>query len=122
MSISVHFDLIPATQVELELAQVATNFVNLEDPFQKAFRAQERAQEEPFRSGQLTDTGNLRASLTQPTANGAIREAHSLDAEFGTSVRYARPAAARSGTHVLVEPVDDLAELFLDHILEPVRL
>lgn len=49
----------------------------------------EKALFESF-DGKYVDTGALEASLTQATANGAIRRAHGLTVEFGTSLWYAR--------------------------------
>lgn len=39
--------------------------------------------------GKYVDTGALMESLTQPTANDAIREAHADELVFGTNVWYA---------------------------------
>jgi hypothetical protein len=40
--------------------------------------------------GRYVRTGALKASLTQDSANGAIREAHADELVFGTSIYYAR--------------------------------
>jgi hypothetical protein len=110
-------ELIGEREVVGDLTGIAVRSVHLEPAFEAAFQAQERAQAMPFANGELVRTGNLRASLTQPHATGAIREAHGTEGVFGTSVRYARPAAARSGKHVLVEPVPELADLTLAYIV-----
>jgi hypothetical protein len=109
-------DLIGGERVELALTGIATRALALELAWQAAFRAQERAQQAPFAGNHLVKSGALRASLTQPAANGALREAHSLEATFGTTVRYARAAASRAGTNVLVDPVDEIADLTLHYV------
>jgi hypothetical protein len=115
-------ELIGERKVITDLAGIAVRSVHLDPAFELAFRAQERAQRAPFAGGKLVDSGALRASLTQPSAAGAIREAHGTEAEFGTSISYAHAAAARAHTHALVEPVDGIAELFMTYIVEPTAL
>jgi hypothetical protein len=107
----------PVSTVALTLTGIGARAQALEPAWQAAFKAQERAQEEPFRSGRMVASGDLRDSLTQPNATGAIREAHGSEALFGTDIRYARPAAARSGTHVLVPPVDEIAALTMTYVI-----
>jgi hypothetical protein len=71
----------------------------------------------PIREVELELHGSLRDSLTQPNADGAIRQAHAQAAEFGTSVPYARAAAHKKGKPVLMNLVPELAELSLQYVM-----
>jgi hypothetical protein len=108
----------PVEHVVHTISGIATRSQHLEPAFEAAFARQEQAQREPFAGGALVRSGELRDSLTQPNAFGAIREAHAAQAEFGTSVPYARPAGHRAGTHVLVGPVPELDSLMLTYIVQ----
>jgi hypothetical protein len=66
---------------------------------------------------EVVHSGRLRDSLTQPNADGAIRQAHAQAAEFGTSVPYARAAAHKKGKPVLMNLVPELAELSLQYVM-----
>ncbi len=94
-------ELIGARHVETTLTGIAHRFNHPTPAFHEAFAVLEAGELPRFAGGQLIRTGRLMASLTQPYANDAIREAHGDTGTFGTSVPYARPAASRAGTHVL---------------------
>lgn len=85
----------------------------------------ESGEERHFRSlrGKYVDTGALRDSLTQGTANGAIREAHGDQLIFGTSLHYARFLRKKKKSAVLVlKPTEKklASELILGHIMRGV--
>jgi hypothetical protein len=51
--------------------------------------------------GRMVKSGDLRASLTERSAPGAVRRVGHEDIEFGTSVWYARAAASRAKLRIL---------------------
>lgn len=53
--------------------------------------------------GKYVDTGRLMESLTQPTANDAIREAHAQELVFGTAVYYARFQKDKKGKSAVLK-------------------
>lgn len=53
--------------------------------------------------GKYVDTGATRASLTQPTANDAIREFHAQQMDFGTAVWYAHFHRDKKGKSILLK-------------------
>lgn len=53
--------------------------------------------------GKYVDTGALKASLTQPRANEAIREAHAQHLDFGTGVFYARFHKDKTGKSAVLK-------------------
>jgi hypothetical protein len=110
-------DIVPIREVELSLHGIAIRALDQAPAFEAAFRLQERRQELPFRGGSLVRTGHLRDSLTQPSADGAIRQIHAQAAEFGTSVPYARAAAHKKRKPVLMNLVPELAELTMQYVL-----
>lgn len=70
--------------------------------------------------GRYVRTGALKASLTQPNANGAIREAHADELVFGTSIYYARFLRRKKKSAVLVlKPIERKAasRTILDFIM-----
>lgn len=64
----------------------------------------EKGEERHFKGlqGRYVRTGALRDSLTQPSANGAIREIHGDQLIFGTSIFYAKFLRKRKKSAVLV--------------------
>lgn len=72
------------------LEGIARRMTRLQPAFREVTRVLEAGEERVFAGGKFTDTGALRNSLTQPHANGAIREIHGDSLEFGTSIPYAR--------------------------------
>ena len=70
--------------------------------------------------GRYVRTGALRDSLTQPDANGAIREAHADELVFGTSIYYARFLRRKRKSAVLVlKPLERKAasKTILDYVM-----
>lgn len=100
--ILVQTELEGAAHTELTLTGISHRALHLQPAFRLAEHVLEHGEHSPFAGGRLTDTGRLRASLTQPFANDAIREAHDDVLVFGTSVPYARAAASKAGEAALV--------------------
>jgi hypothetical protein len=115
--VSLALEIVPILEVEVSLHGIAKRALHPEPVWEAAFEAQEARQGYPFRGRQLVRTGRLRDSLTQPGADGAIREVHADYALFGTDVPYARSAAHKKNTPVLMHPVGELAELMLTFVV-----
>lgn len=75
-----------------KLKRVAIRFRNAMPAFQLIQEILESGEKRIFKNlrGKYVDTGDLMASLTQPTADGTIREAHAAGVDFGTDIWYAR--------------------------------
>jgi hypothetical protein len=90
-------------QTSRDLEGVTHRMVNAEPAFVEVERILERGEHRLFdrAHGRYVDTGATRESLTQPEANGAIREAHGDQLIFGTRIWYAKflrkPGRGRSG-------------------------
>jgi hypothetical protein len=84
--------VIDAAALAQKLYEMGRRAINAKPAFEKVLDIAEAGQRRHFSrlGGRYVDTGALRASLTQPHANGAIREAHADEVEFGTSIYYAR--------------------------------
>jgi hypothetical protein len=115
--VKLSLEIVPIRAVEMSIHGIAVRALAQEPVWEAAFAAQEKRQERPFRGRRLVRTGRLRDSLTQPNADGAIREVHATSAEFGTDVRYARAAAHKADTPVLLHPAGALAELMLTYVV-----
>jgi hypothetical protein len=74
--VSLALEIVPILEVEVSLHGIAKRALHPEPVWEAAFEAQEARQGYPFRGRQLVRTGRLRDSLTQPGADGAIREVH----------------------------------------------
>jgi phage gpG-like protein len=85
--------------------------------FETIMRLAERAELQAFAGGRLVESGRLMESLTSPSGDGAIREAHAQMATFGTSVPYARAAAAQAGTHILEDAPPNTGEVVLSYVM-----
>lgn len=79
-------------QAEGKLKRVSYRCVDMRPGFEATMQLLEEGEKRLFKryGGKYVDTGALMASLTQPTANDAIREAHAQHADFGTQVWYAK--------------------------------
>lgn len=104
-----------------DLAGVARRLVNAEPAFVDVARILERGEQRLFKRlrGKYVDTGATRASLTQPDANGAIRQAHGDELVFGTSIWYARFLRRKKKSAVLVlQPTERkaAAQTILDYV------
>lgn len=75
-----------------KLKRVSLRIVNARPVFESIEDVLEAGEERIFRRlrGKYVDTGHLMESLTQPSADDAIREAHSYGLDFGTATWYAR--------------------------------
>lgn len=71
--------------------------------------------------GKYQDTGAVLQSLTQPNANGAIREHHADELVFGTDIYYAKYLRKKKKSAVLVlKPTEKkkAAKLIIEFIVE----
>lgn len=96
-------------QTERRLNAVERRMRDARPAFEKVARILESGEQRHFNSlkGRYVDTGALKASLTQPNANGAIRKAHRDELEFGTSIFYARFLRRKKKSAVLVlKPIE----------------
>lgn len=75
-----------------KLKRVALRMVNAQPAWKSIEEILEAGEERIFTRfrGKYVDTGALKESLTQSSANDAIRDAHAFGLDFGTSVWYAR--------------------------------
>jgi hypothetical protein len=106
--------------------EIADRLVRARPAFESAQRIIEDGETRLFASfrGKYVRTGALRASLTQPTANGAIRRAHHDELEFGTSIFYAKFQKKRNSKKPVVLELKPrtrraVAEHILEYIIEP---
>lgn len=119
--ILVETELDGAAHAELTLTGISHRALHLQPAFRLAEHVLEHGESSPFRGGQLTDTGRLRASLTQPFANDAIREAHGDELVFGTSVPYARAAASKAGERILLlsqREQKEISKLMIHYVVD----
>lgn len=74
------------------LAGVRMRLLNAKPAYEVILEMLEKGEQRLFTrlGGKYVDTGDLKASLTQGTANEAIREAHVDQLVFGTEIYYAR--------------------------------
>lgn len=88
------FDITPVGfgKAERDMRTIAVRLRNARPAFELVLRLLERGEERLFKRfrGKYVDTGALKASLTQPDANDAIRVAHADELEFGTKLFYAK--------------------------------
>jgi hypothetical protein len=120
------YDLVPvgAEPAEHDLEGIASRMLNAEPAFTEVERILEHGEQRLFTRlrGRYVDTGATKASLTQPTANDAIRQAHANELVFGTRVWYAqflrKPRSKKSAVLVLM-PTERKAirQTVLDHIM-----
>jgi hypothetical protein len=87
LEIEIYMDAHPAIA---KLEGIEQRILDHEPAFDEVMSVLERSEERLFDAwnGRYVDTGATKASLTQPDADGAIREAHAQSAEFGTSIPY----------------------------------
>lgn len=83
---------------------IAHRMQNAQPAFEDVARILEAGEQRHFDSlrGRYVRTGALRDSLTEESANGAIREAHGDSLTFGTSIFYARFLRRKKKSAVLV--------------------
>jgi hypothetical protein len=86
------------------LAGVSARMSNAQPAFTQIERILEQGEQRQFDRlhGKYVRTGATRASLTQPSANGAIRQAHADELVFGTNVWYAKFLRKKKKSAVLV--------------------
>lgn len=79
-------------EAEGKMQKMTYRVTDMRPGFEEIETMLEEGEERLFESyhGKYVDTGALKASLTQPRANKAIREAHAQHLDFGTAVYYAR--------------------------------
>jgi len=88
-----------------KLKRVSYRVTNMQPGFEAAMQLLEEGEKRLFKryGGKYVDTGALMASLTQPLANDAIRDAHAQHADFGTSVWYARFQKDKKGKSAVLK-------------------
>lgn len=104
-----------------DLAGVAGRMSNAQPAFTEIERILEAGEQRQFNRlhGKYVRTGATRASLTQPSANGAIRQAHADELIFGTSIWYAKFLRKKKKSAVLVllpKERKAITQTMLDHI------
>jgi hypothetical protein len=107
------------------LEGIEERILELEPAFDEVMGVLESSERRLFDSynGRYVDTGDLRDSLTEPHADGAIRELHHDGAEFGSSIPYA--VYQREGGRSAVMRFDEadeneVAAIVLRYIVEGV--
>ena len=113
------FELTPVQKVAATFTSIAGRLLALQPAFKQAEHVLEKGEQKVFERD-LVATGHLRASLTQATANDAIREAHANESVFGTQVYYARAAAHKAGHPALVvtdHESHEIAALTLEYVV-----
>jgi hypothetical protein len=103
------------------LAGVSARMSNAQPAFTQIERILEQGEQRQFDRlhGKYVRTGATRASLTQPSANGAIRQAHADELVFGTNVWYAKFLRKKKKSAVLVllpKERKQVTQTMLDHI------
>lgn len=114
--------LIGGEEAEKDLDGIARRMLDARPAFEAVEKILESGEERHFASlrGRYVRTGALKASLTQPDANGAIREAHADELVFGTSIYYARFLRRKRKSAVLVlKPIErrSASRTILDYVM-----
>jgi hypothetical protein len=104
-----------------DLEGVEQRILHAEPAFTEIERILEQGEQRHFNRlhGKYVRTGATRASLTQPSANGAIREAHTDQLIFGTKIWYAKFLRKKKKSAVLVllpKERKAITQTMLDHI------
>lgn len=99
-----HIEAIGVDQAEDKLNAIDRRMVNARPAYDEVAGILEEGERRHFGRlrGRYVDTGELMASLTQPNANGAIRDAHADELIFGTEVYYAKYLRKGKKSAVLV--------------------
>lgn len=87
-----HIEAVGVDETETRLRGIAYRMVHAEPAFDEVAGILEEGEKRHFARlrGRYVDSGATMASLTQPAANDAIRDAHADELVFGTSVYYAK--------------------------------
>jgi hypothetical protein len=122
-SLTYEIQALGTEETEADLAGVSRRMANAAPAFAESARILERGEQRVFDRlhGKYVRTGATKASLTQPAANGAIREVHADALIFGTSIWYARFLRKRKKSAVLVllpKERKQLTQTMLDYITE----
>lgn len=110
-----------AEETSRDLEGVEQRMIHAEPAFTRIERILEAGEQRQFNRlhGKYVRTGATRASLTQPTANGAIRQAHADELVFGTRIWYAKFLRKKKKSAVLVllpKERKAITQTMLDHI------
>lgn len=99
-----HIEALGVDKAEKDLNNIARRMHNARPAFEEAAKILEEGEKRHFARlrGRYVDSGALLASLTQPSANGAIRDAHADELIFGTSLYYAKYLRKKKKSAVLV--------------------
>jgi hypothetical protein len=116
----------PLKKTEERTRQVADRMNNAQPAFKDVARILQKGELKHFAllRGKYVRTGATLASLTQETANGAIRKYHGSELLFGTSIPYARYLRKGPRSAVLVlKPKERKASgnAILDYIVHGVH-
>lgn len=87
-----HIEALGVEQTQDDLEGISRRMVHAEPAYEQVATVLEEGEKRHFARlrGKYVDSGALLASLTQPSANGAIREAHADELVFGSSLYYAK--------------------------------
>jgi len=121
MSDPMKITLIGGAELEAALSRIGSRARDLRPEFVEAARLLEETEAAIFAAhgGKYVETGATKASLTQPEANGAIREVHETGLAFGTSVWYARfPGTTGKGRHAAPSAILNLEPETVDRVAE----
>lgn len=114
--------LVGGDKAEKDLDGIAARMEDAKPAFELVEKILESGEERHFKGlrGRYVRTGALKASLTDGSANGAIREAHADELTFGTSIYYARFLRRKKKSAVLVlKPLERKASTrtIMDYIM-----
>lgn len=89
---NVTVEILGGAEAEAMLLSIERRALRPTEGLRRSFRALEEGEQALFAGygGKYVQTGALERSLTEPDAADAVREAHGAEAEFGSSVFYAR--------------------------------
>lgn len=110
-------------EASTKLKKVSFRMRNARPAFELISELMEQSVERAFTKlrGKYVDTGALKDSLTQSTANDAIREAHMDGLDFGTQVWYARFHKDKrdKSPYLKMLPTErkEAAEILMEHVV-----
>lgn len=115
-------EAIGVDKTESDLEGIAHRLTHAEPAFMEVARILEKGEQRLFArlGGKYVNTGATRASLTQATANQAIREAHADELVFGTRVWWAKFLRKGKKSAVLVlMPTErkQVRQVVLDYVM-----
>lgn len=99
-----HIEAVGVEDAEDRLEGISARMKNARPAFDEVAGVLEEGEQRHFARlrGKYVDSGALLASLTQPSANDAIRDAHADELVFGSSLYYAKYLRKGKKSAVLV--------------------